>query len=157
VASILPEVLLHRLPVPAPFLRPRRRHSVRKVLPNLHGYPDHPSAPKNTSQPHLLRLRHRDRARCRPSPTELINPQKPDPGRPPLIWWPRSLDNDSRGSWNQSHWSEIRWPERPAPSACRCPMGTARQRLTPPWAPPIRRRAFVRPLARSNPGYRSEI
>jgi hypothetical protein len=40
-----PEVLLRRLPVSAPFLQPRLCHSVRKVLPNLPGYPDHHSAP----------------------------------------------------------------------------------------------------------------
>jgi hypothetical protein len=64
-----------------------------------------------------------------PGRPKLLNPQTPDPSRPPLIRWSRCSNNGSRGSLNQGRWSEIWWPEHPARTARHCPMGPARQPL----------------------------
>jgi hypothetical protein len=45
------KLLLCRLPVSVPFLQPLPRHRDHRVLPNLSGYPDQPSAPKNPGLP----------------------------------------------------------------------------------------------------------
>jgi hypothetical protein len=97
---VRPRFPLHRLPVLAPFSRPRLRHCVLKVIPILSGYLDHPNSPRNPGLSRLHRLRHRGREQRRPCPARADNPPTPDPDHSSLIHWPRCSGNSSCGSLN---------------------------------------------------------
>jgi hypothetical protein len=99
--SGLPETLLRCLPASVPFSRPKLHHSARRVLTNLPGpprLPQHPYTPAYLASGGYTTAGASDVALAG---QRLLSPWMHDPGRPPLIQWPRSLNNSLHGSLNQ--------------------------------------------------------